>query len=59
MCLNDTYMIIGLVYQYMGNWHNIKTHISSVAINDVMVDMHTLLPCSCQMLFDIHDNHDT
>ena len=40
MCLNDAYLILVLFDQYVGNWNNSATHISSVAIHIVMVDMH-------------------
>ena len=44
MCLNNSYMILGLGDQYLGNYHNNKTLIYSVEIYVVMVDRHTLLP---------------
>ena len=43
----------------MGNWHNNVTHISSVVIYVGMVDMHTLFPWPCQLIFHIYDAHTT
>ena len=57
MYVNDAYMILGLVDQYVGDWHNNTTQISSVVMHDVMVDMHIFFTCSCHMLFDIYDEH--
>ena len=50
-------MIIGLGGQYIGNWHNNKSQISSVEIHIGVVDMHTLLPQPHHNMFDIYDNH--
>ena len=38
---NDAYLILGLEHQYVGNYHNNATHISSVVMHVGMVDMHT------------------
>ena len=57
MCLNDACMILGLVYQYMGDWHKNTTHISSVVMHDVMVDIHILFPFPYQVLFGICEDH--
>ena len=50
-------MIRGLGDQYVGDCHKNTTHISSVVMHDVMVDMHTLFPCPYQVLFDICEDH--
>ena len=42
MCWDGAYLITGLKYQYIGNWNNNATHISTVVINVGMVDIHTL-----------------
>ena len=57
MFFNDASMILGLIDQYMSNWNNNKTHISSVVMDDVIVDMHKFLPWSCQMMFSTYDDH--
>ena len=57
MCCNDYYMIIGMEDQYVGNWHNNSTHISSVAMHVGMVDIHKLLPWPCQMLLHTYNSH--
>ena len=57
ICWNYAYLILGLEYQYVGNWHNNATCISSVAMNIGMVNMHKCLPWSCHMLLHIHDAH--
>ena len=36
------YLIIDMEEQYVGNWNNNATHISSVEIHIGMVDMHIL-----------------
>ena len=43
----------------MGDWHNNKIHIYSVAMHVGMVDMHTLLPWPYHMLFDRYYDHAT
>ena len=55
ICWNDAYLIIGLEYQCVENYHNNATHISSVVMHDVIVYMHIFLTCKCQMLFDKYD----
>ena len=57
MCWNDAYLVPGLDGQYVVNFHNNSTHISSVAMHVEMVDVHTLSPCSCQLLLHIYDSH--
>ena len=57
MCFNDACMILGLRDQYVGDRHKNTTHIYSVKVHDVMVDMHTLLPCPYQVMFDICEEH--
>ena len=42
ICWNDAYLILGVEYQYMGNYNNNATHISNVEMHVGMVDMHTL-----------------
>ena len=54
---SDAYLIIYLVYEYVGNWHNNVAQSYIVAIHVVMVDRHTFLPCPCHMLFDIYADH--
>ena len=54
---DDAYLILDLGYQYVGNFHNNVTRISSVTMCVGMVDRHTLLPWPCQMMFDIYENH--
>ena len=57
MCLSDAYMIIEFVDQYMNIIHNKRTLILSVAMNIVMVDMHTLWSWTCKTMFDGYVNH--
>ena len=47
MCWNYAYLIVGLEDQYVVNFNNSSTHISSVEIPVGMVGMHKLLPCPC------------
>ena len=54
---NDAYMILGLEDQYMGNYNNNATHISTLAMHFGMVDMYTLLPWPCQLLLHVYDAH--
>ena len=42
MCFNAAYMILGQEYQYIVNWNNNATQISSVEIDVGILDMHTL-----------------
>ena len=58
MCWNDFYLILVMKYQYVGNWHNNITHISSVEMHVGMVDMSTLFPWPCQMLFCGYEYHE-
>ena len=41
----------------MVNFNNNVTHIYSVEMHVGMVNMQTLLPWTCQMLFDSYDRH--
>ena len=41
----------------MGIVHNNGTYITSVVTNIEMVDIYTLLPWPCQILFDKYDTH--
>ena len=59
MCWNDAYLILGLKDQYMGNYHNNVTHISSVAVHVGIVDIHTLLTWTRHMLLYIYNSHVT
>ena len=43
----------------MGDWHENTTHIYSVVMHDVMVDIHTLLPCPYHVLFDICEENES
>ena len=58
ICWNYAYLVIDFGYQYVGNFHNKAKHISSVVMHVGMDDMHTLLPWTCQMLFDKYDDHE-
>ena len=58
MCWNDTYLIIGLGDQYLGNWHDNVKHISSVVIHFGVEDIHILFPWTCQILFVKYYNHE-
>ena len=42
MCWNDAYVILGLEDQYVGNYNNNTSHISSLEMHVRMVDMRTL-----------------
>ena len=58
MCWNDAQLINGMEDQCMRNCHNNNTtHIYSVAMNVGMVDMLTLQPWSCHIIFHIYDSH--
>ena len=50
-------MILDIEYQYLGNWNNNATHISSVEMNVGMVYMHILFPWPCQLLLYIYNAH--
>ena len=50
-------MILVLGDQYVGNWNNNSTHISSVVIHIGIVGRHTLFPCTCQIVFNCFDDH--
>ena len=55
MCCNSAYLILGLEDKCVVNYHNNATHIYSVRMNDVMVDMHTLLSWPWKILFYNYD----
>ena len=57
MCWNDDYLILSLEVQYMGNYNNNVTRISSVETYVWMVDMHTLKLRTCHMLLYRYDAH--
>ena len=57
MCWNDAYLIIGMEDQYIGNFDNNSTQISSVAMYAGMVDMHALFPWPFKLLFHVYDAH--
>ena len=42
MCWNDAYLVLGLEYQYVGNYNNNATQISSVVMHVGVVDIHTV-----------------
>ena len=57
MCCNDVDLILGLEDKYMGNWNNIVTQISSVAMQIGMVEMHRLFWWPFQMMFHRYEDH--
>ena len=57
MCLSDGCLIIDLGDQYVGNYCNNVTQISSVVLHFGAVGRHTLLSWPWQILFYIYDNH--
>ena len=54
---NYANMILGLEYQYMGNFHNNATQIYSASMHFGLVDMNTFDIWPCQIMFHIYDSH--
>ena len=54
---NNSYLILVLEDQYVGNYNNNATDIFIVAMHVVMVYIHTLLPWPCQLMLHIYDAH--
>ena len=57
MFWSGAYMIIGLGDQYVENYHNKETYISSVAMYVGILYMHTFLPLPYHMMFGRYGNH--
>ena len=55
--MNCDDMIMDLEYQSVDIANNNATHISNVITHKLMMDMNTLFPSPCQMLFETYDYH--
>ena len=57
ICWIDAYLTLDLGDKYADILKNNITHIYSAEMNIGIVDMHTLLPWPCQMLFHRYGDH--